>query len=49
MGTDGKVIGLVASPNRDGRTNQLVEAALKGAARAGAPTELIQMADYVVV
>ena len=49
MGTDGKVIGLVASPNREGRTNQLVAAALNGAARAGAPTELIQVADYVVV
>jgi len=49
MGADGKVLGLVASPNRAGRTNQLVEAALNGAARAGAPTELIQMADYVVV
>jgi multimeric flavodoxin WrbA len=48
MGTDGKVIGLVASPNRVGRTNQLVAAALNGAARAGATTELIQMADYVV-
>ena len=48
MGADGKVIGVVASPNRAGRTNQLVAAALKGAARAGAPTERIQMADYVV-
>jgi multimeric flavodoxin WrbA len=48
MGADGKVLGLVASPNRAGRTNQLVEAALNGAARGGAPTELIQMADYVV-
>ena len=42
MGADGKVIGFVASPNRAGRTNQLVEAALNGAARGGAPTELIQ-------
>ena len=49
MGADGKVIGFVASPNRAGRTNQLVEAALNGAARGGATTELIQMADYVVV
>jgi multimeric flavodoxin WrbA len=48
MGAYGKVIGLVASPNRAGRTNQLVAAALNGAARAGAPTELIQMVDYVV-
>lgn len=48
METDGKVLGLVGSPNREGRTNQLVAAALEGAARAGAPTELIQLADHVV-
>ncbi|CAB1084935.1 hypothetical protein D1AOALGA4SA_12436 [Olavius algarvensis Delta 1 endosymbiont] len=41
------VIGLVGSPNPDGRTNQLVSAALKGAARAGVATELIQMSDHV--
>ena len=41
-------MGLVGSPNREGRTNQLVKAALEGAARTGAATELIQMADYVV-
>ena len=48
MGTDGKVLGLVGSPNREGRTHQLVVAALEGAARAGSPTELVQMADHVV-
>jgi len=48
MGADGNVIGLVGSPNRDGRTNQLVVAALEGAARQGAQTELIQLADHVV-
>jgi multimeric flavodoxin WrbA len=48
MGSDGNVIGLVGSPNREGRTNQLVAAALKGAARSGAATELIQLADHVV-
>ena len=42
------VLGLVGSPNREGRTNQLVKAALEGAARAGAATELVQMADHVV-
>lgn len=42
------VIGLVGSPNPDGRTNELVTAALAGAARAGASTELIQMSDHVV-
>ncbi len=48
MGADGIVLGLVGSPNREGRTNQLVTAALEGASRAGAPTELVQMADHVV-
>jgi multimeric flavodoxin WrbA len=42
------VLGLVGSPNRDGRTFQLVEAALAGAKEAGARIELIQMADHVV-
>ena len=48
MGANAMVVGFVGSPNREGRTNQLVKAALDGAARAGAPTELIQMADHVV-
>jgi multimeric flavodoxin WrbA len=48
METKGTVIGIVGSPNREGLTNQLVMAALQGAAQAGAPTELIQMADHVV-
>lgn len=42
------VLGMVGSPNREGRTSQLVKAALEGASRAGAPTELVQMADHVV-
>lgn len=42
------VLGLVGSPNREGRTNELVRAALEGADRAGAAVELIQMADHVV-
>jgi multimeric flavodoxin WrbA len=42
------VLGIVGSPNRDGRTNQLVTAALEGAAGAGGSTELIQMVDHVV-
>jgi NAD(P)H-dependent FMN reductase len=42
------VLGLVGSPNRDGRTFRMVEAALAGAAKAGANVELIQMADHVV-
>jgi NAD(P)H-dependent FMN reductase len=48
MGEKGSVLGIVGSPNRESRTNQLVRAALEGAAHAGAPTELVQMADHVV-
>jgi NAD(P)H-dependent FMN reductase len=48
MGADRTVLGLVGSPNREGRTNRLVTAALEGAAGAGARTELIQMANHVV-
>ena len=39
------VLGLVGSPNKVGRTNELVSAALEGASRAGAATELIQDSD----
>ena len=42
------VLGIVGSPNRNGRTHALVQAALQGAAEAGASTELVQMADHVV-
>ena len=48
MEKNGKVLGLVGSPNREGRTYQQVTAALEGAEQAGAPTELIQLADHVV-
>jgi multimeric flavodoxin WrbA len=48
MPTEKTILGLVGSPNREGRTHQLVTAALEGARRAGAPTELVQMADHVV-
>ena len=48
MAGKGVVLGLVGSPNREGRTYQLVRAALEGAERAGAPTELVQMTDHVV-
>jgi len=48
MGEKNIVLGLVGSPNREGRTNELVKAALEGAAKAGSPTELIQMSDHVV-
>jgi multimeric flavodoxin WrbA len=42
------VLGLVGSPNREGRTFHLVTAALEGAASAGASVELVQIADHVV-
>ena len=48
MEADGIVLGLVGSPNKEGRTTQLVKAALEGAATAGANIELLQMADHVV-
>jgi multimeric flavodoxin WrbA len=48
MASSGKVLGLVGSPNREGRTHRMVTVALEGAARAGAEVELIQMADHVV-
>ncbi len=48
MGEERLVLGLVGSPNVGGRTNQMVCAALEGAALAGAPTALIQMSERVV-
>ncbi len=39
---------MVGSPNREGRTFQMVVAALEGAAKAGAKIELIRLADHVV-
>ncbi|MAE11584.1 MAG: hypothetical protein CL876_06715 [Dehalococcoidales bacterium] len=42
------ILGLVGSPNKDGLTNHLVDAALKGAREAGVKVELVQMSDYVV-
>ena len=48
MNVDKRIIGLVGSPNKDGRTHQLVSAALSGCDQAGCQTELIQMSDHVV-
>jgi multimeric flavodoxin WrbA len=45
---DGTVLGLVGSPNREGRTFQMVLTALEGAAKAGAQVELVQLADHRV-
>lgn len=42
------VLGVVGSPNREGRTNKLVSAALEGARQKGASAELIHLADHVV-
>lgn len=43
-----KVLGLIGSPNKAGRTNELVNAALDGAEMAGAAVEVIQMGDHIV-
>jgi len=48
MAGNGSVLGLVGSPNREGRTYQMVASALEGASKAGAQVELVQMADHVV-
>lgn len=45
---NGTVLGIVGSPNRNGRTDKLVTAALEGAASSGMQTEKIQMSDHVV-
>jgi len=43
------VVGIVGSPNGDGRTYRLVSAALHGAEQAGAVAQLVQLADHVVL
>ena len=43
------VLGLVGSPNKAGRTNELVSAALAGVQRTGAPVELVQMSEHVMM
>jgi multimeric flavodoxin WrbA len=42
------VLGIVGSPRKDGRTNELVDAALDGASAAGADTRKIYLADYAI-
>jgi multimeric flavodoxin WrbA len=42
------VLGIVGSPRKDGRTNELVDAALEGASAAGADTRKIYLADYAI-
>lgn len=46
--SENTVLGLVGSPNPEGRTNQLVSAALESASQAGADVELIQMSEHLV-
>ena len=48
MGNSGdlRVLGVVASPDRRGRTQELVRQALAGAAERGAETETIFLAHY---
>ena len=41
-----KVLGIVGSPRKDGRTNRLVTRAIEGAKEAGADTEIIYLIDY---
>ncbi len=48
MSNGNKIIGIVGSPNKDGRTNEHVAAALEGCSRKGAAVELIQLSDHVV-
>lgn len=48
MSDNKHVLGLVGSPNKEGRTHELVIAVLAGAAGAGAATELVYLADHVV-
>lgn len=39
-----QILGIVGSPNKNGRTNQLVQKAISGAASAGADTEVMHLA-----
>ena len=48
MSGEKTVLGLVGSPNPDGRSNRLVSAALDSAAQTGAAVEKIQMSEHVV-
>ncbi len=42
------VLGIVGSPRKAGRSNELVEAALAGAQSAGAHTEKLYLVDYAI-
>ena len=47
MTANSMVLGLVGSPNREGKTFEIVNAALMGAADTGANIQLIHLADHV--
>jgi len=40
-----KIVGIVGSPNKNGRTHQLVNKAVSGAASAGAETDIMYLGD----
>ena len=40
-----KILGIIGSPNKNGRTHQLVQQAIAGAATAGADTEVMHLAE----
>jgi len=42
------ILGIVGSPRKAGRTNRLVDVALKGAHDQGAPTTKIYLVDYTL-
>ena len=42
------ILGIVGSPRKEGRTNTLIDAALKGAALGGAETTKLYLVDYAV-
>ena len=41
-----KVLGIVGSTHKDGRTNKLVAKAIEGSEKAGGQTEIICLIDY---
>jgi len=43
-----KILGIVGSPHKDGRTNRLVTRALEGSRKAGAQTEIVCLVDYEI-
>jgi len=41
-----KVLGIVGSPHKDGRANELVTKAIEGSEKAGGQTEITYLIDY---